>query len=222
MPSYRNGLETQKALYSSARRHFFRAGYAATSIKEIVDGAHSKLGLFTYYFESKESLALQIFYEMQRDLCAAISPLPQLLALHDDALALETANMRIWLRLLLQEPTVARFVSEVCATKSNFARQREKRYNFCCALYGQPETPQEADRMQLRATLMAGMLVEMCRSIPMQTIEGDPEDYLDDFFRDYYLHIPDEEHLECAIARAREAARGVRLRVDDNFHVSLA
>ena len=71
--------------------------------------------------------------------------------------------------------------------------------------------------MQLRATLMAGMLVEMCRSIPMQTIEGDPEDYLDDFFRDYYLHIPDEEHLECAIARAREAARGVRLRVDDNF-----
>ncbi len=153
---------------------------------------------------------------------AAISPLPQLLALHDDALALETANMRIWLRLLLQEPTVARFVSEVCATKSNFARQREKRYDFCCALYGQPETPQEADRMQLRATLMAGMLVEMCRSIPMQTIEGDPEDYLDDFFRDYYLHIPDEEHLECAIARDREAARGVRLRVDDNFHVSLA
>ena len=130
--------------------------------------------------------------------------------------------MRIWLRLLLQEPTVARFVSEVCATKSNFARQREKRYDFCCALYGQPETPQEADRMQLRATLMAGMLVEMCRSIPMQTIEGDLEDYLDDFFRDYYLHIPDEEHLECASARAREAARGVRLRVDDNFHVSLA
>ena len=73
-----------------------------------------------------------------------------------------------------------------------------------------------------RTTLMAGMLVEMCRSIPMQTIEGDLEDYLDDFFRDYYLHIPDEEHLECAIARAREAARGVRLRVDDNFHVSLA
>ena len=221
MPVYRNGVETQKALYTSARRRFSHSGYASTSIKDIVEGAHSKLGLFTYYFESKESLALQIFYELQRDLCAAISPLPQLQALHDSLLALETANMRIWMRMLMEQPATARFVAEVCACDTNFRRQQEKRYDFWCSLCGAPQTKEETDRTRLRATLMAGMLVQMCHAIPTLIIEGDIEDFLDNFFRDYYLHVPDEEELEHAIARARAAAADIHLTVDEDFRVRL-
>ena len=65
MATYRNGIETRDALYQSARRNFAAHGYHSTSIKEIVNDVNSKLGLFTYYFESKESLALQVLYELQ-------------------------------------------------------------------------------------------------------------------------------------------------------------
>ena len=63
MSNYKNGLATRAALYQSARACFYRKGYFDTSIQDIVDAAHSKLGLFVYHFESKEAIANMVFRE---------------------------------------------------------------------------------------------------------------------------------------------------------------
>ena len=52
MANYRNGIETREALYASAQKTFSAKGYSGASIKDIITGVNSKLGLFTYYFES--------------------------------------------------------------------------------------------------------------------------------------------------------------------------
>ena len=63
MGNYKNGIETKTALYNSARSCFYEKGYFDTSIRDIVDKANSRLGLFSYHFESKEAAAVMVFRE---------------------------------------------------------------------------------------------------------------------------------------------------------------
>ena len=61
MGNYKNGIETKTALYQSARNCFYEQGYFNTSIRDIVGAANSRLGLFSYHFESKEAVAVMVF-----------------------------------------------------------------------------------------------------------------------------------------------------------------
>ncbi|HUZ44729.1 MAG TPA: TetR/AcrR family transcriptional regulator [Acidimicrobiales bacterium] len=62
------GLERRRQLMDYSARLFARNGYDPTSVAEIVDGMSVGKGVFYWYFESKESLLLEILADAQRSL----------------------------------------------------------------------------------------------------------------------------------------------------------
>jgi len=62
------GLERRRQLMDYSARLFARNGYDPTSVAEIVDGMSVGKGVFYWYFESKESLLLEILADSQRSL----------------------------------------------------------------------------------------------------------------------------------------------------------
>jgi len=62
------GLERRRQLMDYSARLFARNGYDPTSVAEIVDGMSVGKGVFYWYFESKESLLLEILADAQHSL----------------------------------------------------------------------------------------------------------------------------------------------------------
>jgi len=62
------GLERRRQLMDYSARLFAQNGYDPTSVAEIVAGMNVGKGVFYWYFESKESLLLEILAEAQRSL----------------------------------------------------------------------------------------------------------------------------------------------------------
>jgi AcrR family transcriptional regulator len=52
---------TRDRLLDAAERLFAGRGFAATSVREITDGAEANLGAVNYYFRSKENLYTEVF-----------------------------------------------------------------------------------------------------------------------------------------------------------------
>lgn len=70
-------LEVRERIFASALRHFSQKGYAATSLREIAEDAHTTKPMIYYYFGSKEGLYGHIVRELLQEMEAAIrSALP--------------------------------------------------------------------------------------------------------------------------------------------------
>ena len=67
MGQNKNGAATRTALYESARHCFYQKGYFATSVRDIIQNANSKLGLFSYHFKSKDAIAVMVFRQYVED-----------------------------------------------------------------------------------------------------------------------------------------------------------
>jgi len=52
---------TRERLLDAAERLFAERGFAATSVRDITDGAEANLGAVNYYFRSKENLYTEVF-----------------------------------------------------------------------------------------------------------------------------------------------------------------
>ncbi len=215
MASYRNGIESRELLIAAARRNFAENGYAETSIKNIVTDAHSRLGSFTYYFESKEALALQIFCELQQNVVLRTMEHPTVAALKDDLLLLDMACERVWIRTIARHPHLERFAREISVTNGYLDKSIAERKWLWKQLY--PDDP-ESDEGKIICTLMVGMLVQFAHDLARLRLKGDPEDAIDQVFRAAYA-LPDlpPERLEAAIRASREAAQPVCIRIDDAF-----
>lgn len=116
MSNYKNGLATRAALYQSARACFYRKGYFDTSIQDIVDAAHSKLGLFVYHFESKEAIANMVFREyvdlIRETTRASIGEAEG----REDLLLDDMLNYRGYFKGVLCNPQTAKFYVELSST----------------------------------------------------------------------------------------------------------
>lgn len=53
--------DTRERLLDTAERLFGKQGFAATSVRQITDGAGANLGAVNYYFRSKQSLYAEVF-----------------------------------------------------------------------------------------------------------------------------------------------------------------
>ncbi|HET9732801.1 MAG TPA: TetR/AcrR family transcriptional regulator [Acidimicrobiales bacterium] len=62
------GRERRRQLMDYAARRFAENGYHPTSVAEIVAGMEVGKGVFYWYFDSKETLLIEILAEAQRDL----------------------------------------------------------------------------------------------------------------------------------------------------------
>ncbi len=227
MANYRNGIETRDALYASAQKNFSAKGYFGASIKDIVTDIDSKLGLFTYYFESKESLALQILYELQFSVQREIERSEHICAIRANLLLADMVRTRVWLELLVTCPHVARFAGEISVTGAYFDHASQDRMDFCRLLgerhpdLATSNEQTDPDGIKLKATLMAGMLTQFCRDLPSLSLAAPLEETVDRFFAWYYgLLIADKSKLREFIQVSRACAEDVHLKADESFFVT--
>jgi AcrR family transcriptional regulator len=227
MANYRNGIETREALYASAQRTFSAKGYSGASIKDIVTGVNSKLGLFTYYFESKEALALQILFQLKAATYAEMERAEAVSEERSDLLLMDMARTRVWLDLLASCPHVARFSGEVSLTAAHSARAAQERLDFCrmlgeqCPALASASDGTDPDGVRLHATLMAGMLTQFCRDLPQLSLASPLEDVVDRFLTICYgLCVADKPQLAAYVRRSRTLTQDVCLTADETFSVS--
>lgn len=60
---YEKGVQTRNMIYQTAKQLFYDKGYKKTKIKEIADTAEVPIGLFTYYFKTKDKIVQHIYSE---------------------------------------------------------------------------------------------------------------------------------------------------------------
>lgn len=60
---YEKGIQTRNHLYQTTKQLFYTRGYENTKIKDIVEIADTPIGLFTYYFKTKDNIVHEIYTE---------------------------------------------------------------------------------------------------------------------------------------------------------------
>ncbi len=65
---YKKGIATKNLIYKISKDLFYQKGYTKTTIKDIVTQANVPLGLFTYYFKTKDTIAQEIYSEFLQKL----------------------------------------------------------------------------------------------------------------------------------------------------------
>jgi AcrR family transcriptional regulator len=60
---YEKGVQTRNHLYRISKQVFYARGYEKAKIKEIVERADTPIGLFTYYFKTKDNIVHEIYNE---------------------------------------------------------------------------------------------------------------------------------------------------------------
>ncbi len=225
MATYRTGRETRETLYRTARASFWQSGCDATSIKDIVRNANSQLGLFSYYFEGKESLALDILFTFRTEVERALDAHPAIAALHDDALALDAARSYLWLLLLCEYKNPARFVREVSLCSSFLSRSSYNRRRFCALFADDPAVsggdPNDVQTM-LTASMMSGMMTQLCHDLPSMPLGDDRDKAIRAALRSHYLLCArDPMRLQASLNRAFSACQTLRLQALDDFTVTV-
>ena len=116
MGNYKNGIETKTALYQSARNCFYEQGYFNTSIRDIVGAANSRLGLFSYHFESKEAVAVMVFREYISNVATTSRSALGNIFDESDLLLNDMLNYRGYFTGLLRNENISRFFVELTTT----------------------------------------------------------------------------------------------------------
>lgn len=215
MASYRNGIETRKALYGSARHSFAQHGYFGASIQGIVRDANAKLGLFTYYFESKESLALQILSELQHAVRDSVTAHPAASAL--EGLPLSLLHARVWLALQTREASVQRFVRELCTCNAYLQHAEASLRELWQRLH--PSAP-FTDIIALGCSMATGMLRQFEQDLPLLQLSCPLEDALDRVLTAAFSLLERDTPRLCdAVSASRCAAQHISPRIGADFTV---
>ena len=226
MGNYKNGIETKTALYNSARSCFYDKGYFDTSIRDIVEGAHSRLGLFSYHFESKEAAAVMVFREYIANVGTTVRQALGSIFDQSDLLLNDMLNYRGYFQGLLRNPNVSRFYVELstteCYLEQNF-RYKEYYFQRLCA-------PQLVINKRWRnegmgnvfISLAAGMEIQLCRDFQNGRIRVSLDDALDAYFDTYYsLLIQSKRQVERYTRQSREIMESIDWTVGPAFDLQI-
>lgn len=101
-PSTRDPVETRDALVSSGRRLFGAAGYAATSLDAVAEGARVTKGALYHHFDSKASLFLAVYEDLKKDLARDVARAQR----PSEPWGSLVAGCRRWIEVHTQPPAV--------------------------------------------------------------------------------------------------------------------
>lgn len=209
MGNYKNGIETKTALYNSARSCFYEKGYFDTSIRDIVEKAHSRLGLFSYHFESKEAAAVMVFREYIANVSTTIRRALGSIFDESDLLLNDMLNYRGYFTGLLRNENISRFYVELTTTECYLDQNfRYKEYFFqrlCSPQLVLNKCWRNEGMGNLFVSLTAGMEIQMCRDYRNGRIRVPLDDALDAYFDTYYsLLVQSRRQVEKYVRQTRE------------------
>lgn len=209
MGNYKNGIETKTALYNSARSCFYEKGYFDTSIRDIVDKANSRLGLFSYHFESKEAAAVMVFREYIANVATTIRSALGSIFDESDLLLNDMLNYRGYFTGLLRNENISKFYVELstteCYLEQNFRYKEYFYQRLCSPQLVLNKNWRNEDMGHLFISMTAGMEIQMCRDYRNGRIRIPLEDALDAYFEIYYsLLVQSRRQVEKYVKMTRE------------------
>lgn len=116
---YEKGIQTRNHIYHTAKAVFYEFGYSKTRIQVITERADVPIGLFTYYFKTKDNIVKRIYSEFltQVSLCITES----LKTGFDNSVLRHAVLSWVYYDIILSDPGNARFYAEVLRKKSNYS-----------------------------------------------------------------------------------------------------
>jgi AcrR family transcriptional regulator len=115
---YEKGIQTRNHLYEISKKCFYEQGYENTKIKDIVAKADTPLGLFTYYFKTKDNIVHEIYADYYQQIGKCLNALSidgcENPILHHAALSY------IYFDLILNNEKNRRFYYEILKKASNY------------------------------------------------------------------------------------------------------
>lgn len=228
MVNYRNGISTKNKLYNSAKKLFYENGYNGTTVSDIITYANSKLGLFTYYFDSKEAVATDIMREFLDNIMKSLINTKHVLYSSNDMLFIDMVECRTRFLSIISSKNAARYYAELSATQAFIQENikirdtafkrllgRGKYFKLGNAVLGK-ENP------ELAVSLSSGMEMQLCRDLCTKRLNTGADDALDNYFRYYYRLVTDDtELIEQKISLSREFAKKLKFSVGESFMVSI-
>lgn len=129
---YEKGVQTRNLIYSTAKTLFYRQGYEKTKIKSIVEASDVPIGLFTYYFKTKDKIVQRIYNDFHTRISLRITEANIQGA--DNAILRHVVLSWIYYDIILSDAQNSRFYYEILTKTSNyryivkFANQVYRRY----------------------------------------------------------------------------------------------
>lgn len=115
---YEKGIQTRNHLYQTAKQLFYTKGYEKTKIKDIVETADTPIGLFTYYFKTKDKIVNEIYWEYYKQIDTCLNEL-KIDGLENSILR-HAALSWIYFDLILNNDNNRRFYYEILKKASNY------------------------------------------------------------------------------------------------------
>ncbi len=115
---YEKGIQTRNHLYEISKKCFYEHGYENTKIKDIVTAADAPIGLFTYYFKTKDNLVHEIYadYYLQINQCLNALSIDGT----ENSILHHAALSYIYFDLILNNENNRRFYYEILKKASNY------------------------------------------------------------------------------------------------------
>lgn len=115
---YEKGIQTRNHLYQISKQLFYELGYENTKIKDIVEAADTPIGLFTYYFKTKDNVVHEIYLDYYQQINACIDELS--ITGLDNSILRHAALSGIYYDRILNNKNNRRFYYEILKKGSNF------------------------------------------------------------------------------------------------------
>ncbi|HEY5556304.1 TetR/AcrR family transcriptional regulator [Acetobacterium sp.] len=115
---YEKGIQTRNHLYQTAKQLFYTKGYEKTKIKDIVETADTPIGLFTYYFKTKDKIVNEIYWEYYKQIDTCLNEL-KIDGLENSILR-HAVLSRIYFDRILNNENNRRFYYEILKKASNY------------------------------------------------------------------------------------------------------
>ena len=222
MGQNKNGAATRTALYESARHCFYQKGYFATSVRDIIQNANSKLGLFSYHFKSKDAIAVMVFRQYVEDTSRTLYQAMGRKLDTCDLLLNDILNYRAYFKGILANENTLRFYQELSTTQAYLEQNfRFKEYYFHRLFTPQLTLDPRWGNETLRSvfiSITAGMEMQLCRDFCSGNILSTPDEALDLYLETYYaLLIKSRRQVVQQVQQSRALLAQVDWEVADGF-----
>lgn len=225
MGNYKNGIETKNTLFQSCQKLFYEKGYLNTTVKDIVSDANSKLGLFTYYFNSKEAVAHKIYrdfvYQIPQKLKSVMEDeYPQ------DFLLIDMTEFRAFFLCIHANPQIAQFYLEMSYTDAFIQTTKEVAQTFIRQMMEEYNTDNLNTMLwtphyfQSVTSLTSGMEVQFFRDLIRGQVEMSFDDGIDMYLEEYYRFLlKDLSLIKKSLRKSRHLLRDYSFKVLPDFQV---
>ena len=229
MKNYKSGAKSKQRIYESAKRHFLKEGYQNALIRDIVADAGSKLGLFTYYYDNKAAVAVEIGQELLSNVKKSIKELLKSLSLENEALLYEMVHYRCLYRCVSCRPDVDRFWNEsVRLTAFEYANFDVRKEHLWALVDNMerakffPEIGMDEEYLSVITSISIGIEKQLYHDMSTGILKLTFDEVADVFFEFFYSKIiADKKEVYRCIDASRAIANHIHYVVNDDLSVVL-